>query len=98
MMNNVLIKTLKAVAFMFTEGACYRSDKGNKRIYKPAAVHLFFNPSLTTITQPAFDMGKAAASLLFKALGKKNFDLKKESLVIPSVLQVRDSTKVSSKN
>jgi len=26
------------------------------------------NPSLTTITQPAFEMGRAAATLLFKAL------------------------------
>jgi LacI family transcriptional regulator len=53
---------------------------------------LILNPSLTTITQPAFEMGKAAASLLFKALGKKPFHLKAESLVIPSSLHVRNST------
>ncbi len=50
------------------------------------------NPSLTTITQPAFDMGRAAATLLMKALNKPNFSLKQESLVIPSVITVRDST------
>lgn len=50
------------------------------------------NPSLTTITQPAFEMGKIAATLLFKVLGKSNFDLAKESLVISSALEVRDST------
>ena len=50
------------------------------------------NPSLTTITQPAFDMGKTAATLLFKALAKSNFNLKKESLVIPSTLVIRGST------
>ncbi len=50
------------------------------------------NPSLTTITQPAFDMGKAAASILFKALEKKNFILKNESLVIPSTLTIRESS------
>ncbi len=50
------------------------------------------NPSLTTITQPAFDMGRAAATLLMKALNKSNFSLKQESLVIPSVITVRDST------
>jgi LacI family transcriptional regulator len=53
---------------------------------------LILNPSLTTITQPAFEMGKAAASLLFKALGKKPFHLKTESLVIPSSLHIRNST------
>jgi LacI family transcriptional regulator len=51
------------------------------------------NPSLTTITQPAFEMGKAAAAILFKALEKKNFILKDESLMIPSELIVRGSTK-----
>jgi LacI family transcriptional regulator, galactose operon repressor len=51
------------------------------------------NPSLTTITQPAFEMGKTAATLLFKALEKASFDLIKESLVIPSVLEVRSSTR-----
>jgi LacI family transcriptional regulator len=50
------------------------------------------NPSLTTITQPAFEMGKTAATLLFKALEKTNFNLIKESLVIPSALIVRSST------
>ena len=50
------------------------------------------NPSLTTITQPAYEMGKTAALLLLKALEKKNFDLTKESLVIPSVLEMRSST------
>ncbi len=50
------------------------------------------NPSLTTITQPAFEMGKAAASLLFASLEKTNADLAKECLVIPSELVVRNST------
>ena len=51
------------------------------------------NPSLTTITQPAFDMGKAAASLLFKSLEKKNFQLETENLSFPSTLSVRNSTR-----
>ena len=54
------------------------------------------NPSLTTITQPAFEMGRAAAALLFTSLGKTNFRLPKENIVIPSVLVPRDSTKRSS--
>ncbi len=50
------------------------------------------NPSLTTITQPAFEMGKAAATILFKSLERKLHDLNDESLVIPSTLVVRNST------
>jgi LacI family transcriptional regulator len=50
------------------------------------------NPSLTTITQPAFEIGKVAASLLFNSLEKTNFDLTNESLVIPSDLIIRSST------
>ena len=54
---------------------------------------LILTPTLTTVTQPAFEMGKAAAAVLFKSLEKTNFDLLKESLVIPSVLEVRRSTR-----
>jgi len=53
----------------------------------------YLNPSLTTITQPAFEMGRAAATLLFKALGNKSFSLSQNIQVIPSELQVRDSTR-----
>ncbi len=50
------------------------------------------HPSLTTITQPAFEMGKRAAALLFKSLEKPNFIFQNESLVIPSSLVIRNST------
>jgi LacI family transcriptional regulator len=50
------------------------------------------NPSLTTITQPAFDMGKEAALLLFRALEKKHSPLGDETIILKSVLQERDST------
>lgn len=53
----------------------------------------FLNPSLTTVTQPAFEMGRSAATILFKALQKENFNLTKESLVIPSSLVERRSTR-----
>jgi LacI family transcriptional regulator len=50
------------------------------------------NPSLSTITQPAFDIGKEAASMLLKALDKKNFLLKDETIVCKSSLVQRAST------
>ncbi|AEW01480.1 LacI family transcriptional regulator [Niastella koreensis] len=50
------------------------------------------NPSLSTITQPAFEMGREAASMLLKKLEKKNFQLPDESIVIQSKLIARKST------
>ena len=52
----------------------------------------FLNPPLTTITQPAFEMGKAAAGVLVKALERKNFELADEEIVVPSILTGRKST------
>lgn len=49
-------------------------------------------PALTTITQPAFEMGIAAATLLFKSLGKKNYEPQEENIVIPASLIIREST------
>jgi LacI family transcriptional regulator len=53
---------------------------------------LILSPTLTTVTQPAFEMGEMAASVLFKALEKNNYNLKKETVIIPSVLNIRHST------
>ena len=50
------------------------------------------DPSLTTIAQPAFEIGKEAASLLFKSLEKKKFELKDENIVFQSQLIQRAST------
>ena len=55
----------------------------------------FLDPPLSTIKQPAFDMGKEAASILFQALDKKMFKLKQENIVFKSELIVRDSTSKS---
>ncbi len=51
------------------------------------------NPSLTTITQPAFDMGKEAANILFQLLDKKKTN--PVSKIISSSLIERDSTAIS---
>ncbi|MGC4102161.1 LacI family DNA-binding transcriptional regulator [Ferruginibacter sp.] len=53
----------------------------------------FLNPPLTTITQPAYEIGKTAAATLVKALEKKSYTITNERIVIPSVLTVRKSTK-----
>jgi LacI family transcriptional regulator len=50
------------------------------------------NPSLTTVTQPAFDIGREAAAILLKALTKKGFKLTNSKLVLPSKLIPREST------
>lgn len=50
------------------------------------------NPPLSTITQPAFEMGSKAASLLFRGIEKPSFNLSTEKLVIASALQKREST------
>jgi len=51
------------------------------------------NPSLTTVTQPAFDMGNRAATLLINSIEKKSAKLYNEIIVMPSALIERDSTK-----
>lgn len=51
------------------------------------------NPSLTTITQPAFEMGKQAAAILFKHLDKNHTHIPNENIIIVSELIKRNSTK-----
>lgn len=51
------------------------------------------NPPLTTIRQPAFEMGKTAAELLFKGIEKNKFDLSREVVTLPSLLIERTSSK-----
>jgi LacI family transcriptional regulator len=50
------------------------------------------NPSLTTITQPAFEMGARAATELLYALSKKRTLIQNENIIIKSVLVKRKST------
>ncbi len=50
------------------------------------------NPPLTTITQPAFEIGKTAAELLFKGIEKKKYNLFDEIITLPSVLIERTSS------
>jgi LacI family transcriptional regulator len=50
------------------------------------------SPSLTTIAQPAYDMGKEAATLLFRRLEKKYIVVPDDRVMLPARLEIRDST------
>jgi LacI family transcriptional regulator len=50
------------------------------------------NPSMTTITQPAFEIGREAASILFKLVEKKGFNFILDKTVFKSSLVERDSS------
>lgn len=52
----------------------------------------FLNPSLSTITQPAFNIGKEAAARLLTTLEKKNTPLTNENIIFRSSLIQRTST------
>ena len=51
------------------------------------------NPSLTTITLPAFEMGREAASILFKIIEKKGTNTIIDKTLLESSLMERNSTK-----
>ncbi len=48
-------------------------------------------PPLSTITQPAFEIGQQAACLIFNAIEKGTF-IKNEKIICPSKLDIREST------
>ncbi len=50
------------------------------------------NPSLTTITQPAYQIGQTAAKVLFKGIEKKGYSCNNENIMLPSELIIREST------
>ena len=53
------------------------------------------NPSLTTITQPAFEIGKEAANILFTYLSKNKSLIPNQNIIINSQLTLRNSTSIS---
>ncbi|WP_343307801.1 LacI family DNA-binding transcriptional regulator [Chitinophaga niabensis] len=83
---------------------CYRvCEKINLRIPRDIKIISFsnlqtaslLNPSLTTITQPAFDMGEAAAKELLHIINKKSMSAPKEKhVILKSLLMKRKSTSV----
>jgi len=53
------------------------------------------NPSLTTMTQPAYEIGEKAATILFNLLTKKNPASKNDSFILKSSLIKRNSTSIN---
>lgn len=51
------------------------------------------HPPLTTVSQPAFEMGKQAAAVLLKQLKKKRTAVPNENIVLKSTLVIRGSTR-----
>jgi len=50
-------------------------------------------PPLTTITQPAFEIGRKASAALFRALKNNFLFVENEEVIVPSELVVRESTR-----
>ncbi len=55
----------------------------------------FFNPSLSCIAQPAYDMGKQAAEVLFKSIEKPKIDYNDVVKISDAELIVRASSSIS---
>ncbi|WP_276359281.1 LacI family DNA-binding transcriptional regulator [Daejeonella sp. H1SJ63] len=49
------------------------------------------SPSITTIAEPAFEIGTTSCDLLLKHINKKNFN--PQEIILPGKLMVRDSTR-----
>jgi LacI family transcriptional regulator len=52
----------------------------------------YFQPPLSTITQPAFEIGKEAALILINHLEKKKIPILDTTIIVPSTIIERDST------
>lgn len=52
------------------------------------------NPPLSTITQPAFEIGREAAKILFQNLDRKRASIPNENIVLKSILVPRASSQV----
>ena len=56
-----------------------------------------FQPELTTIRQPAYEIGRAAAELLIKLIENKRLPSKFEKRILPIELMIRDSSRAKRK-
>ncbi|MDB5011858.1 MAG: LacI family transcriptional regulator, partial [Daejeonella sp.] len=52
----------------------------------------FLAPSLTSINQPAFEIGRQATAILTRAIKYGKFETPLEKIILESELQIRNST------
>ncbi|HOZ83836.1 MAG TPA: LacI family DNA-binding transcriptional regulator [Niabella sp.] len=63
--------------------------------YSNSHIDEFLKPSLSAIVQPAFEIGKEAASILLQLIDKKYKKSISENVILPSKICVRESTSIS---
>ena len=51
------------------------------------------DPSMTTVTQPAFDLGGEAVNILIDSIERKKKDSEYKNLELPTILEIRNSSK-----
>ncbi len=98
------LKNLPDAIFCFNDHVAIKSMQiiKNKGLKVPDDISLMgfsnepiaalIEPSLTTVSQPSYEMGKAATKLIIQQIESKEA-LEEESIVLKTTLLVRDSTK-----
>ncbi|MEO6232311.1 MAG: LacI family DNA-binding transcriptional regulator [Ferruginibacter sp.] len=83
--------TIGSLAYLHKENISIPGQMGIAGFSNFSSPELF-NPSLTTIRQPAFEMGKAAAELLIKLIESKRPETDFEKRILPTQLIIRKSS------
>jgi len=53
-----------------------------------------FQPAVTTVVQPAYDIGYRAAEILLKRIEKREMDEEPVTIRLPATLKIRDSSRL----
>lgn len=83
--------TIGSLAYLHKENISIPGEMGIAGFSNFSSPELF-NPSLTTLRQPAFDMGKTAAELLIQLIESKRPETEFEKKILPTQLNIRKSS------
>lgn len=83
--------TIGSFAFLFKQNIRIPEDMAIAGFSNFSSPELF-NPALTTVRQPAFEMGKAAAELLIQLIESKRPVTSFEKRILPTELMIRKSS------
>lgn len=83
--------TINCFSILKARGICIPQDIAFAGFSNFNAPQLF-SPALTTVVQPAFEMGKTAMRLLLQNIENKRASLHVEKIILPTQLFVRSST------